>query len=271
MTAQTKTVSAIDGCEGPITNVVTNPNAPGAHLSKKDVYFPGADACSVARIERTWTARDSWGNSAQCTQVFYLEPFTHDDIDFPDDITIDCAGCGDAPGVRPCDLPTGFSVPFAGLYPLIANPQNIYVVGCGTSGGLCNLGASYIDTRINICAGTFKILRKWTVLDWCTNETWTHDQLIKVVDDEGPVIACPADMTVSTNPSQCCATVDLPNVIVEDWCSPTASISAMITVYDQYLPEQVIATYTLNKITNPSQFRLQDFPGQQLLGLRHFG
>ncbi|MBK8425771.1 MAG: hypothetical protein IPL27_07220 [Lewinellaceae bacterium] len=252
---------AIDGCEGPITNVVTNPNAPGANLYKKDVYFPGANACSVGRIERTWTAKDSWGNSAQCTQVFYLEPFTHDDIDFPDDITIDCAGCGDAPGVRPCDLPAGFSVPFAGLYPLIANPQNIYVVGCGTSGGLCNLGASYIDTRINVCAGTFKILRKWTVLDWCTNETWTHDQLIKVVDDEGPVIACPADMTVSTNPSQCCATVDLPNVIVEDFCSPTASISAMIQVYDQYLPEQVIATYNLNKITNPNQFRLQDFLG----------
>ncbi|MBK8424514.1 MAG: T9SS type A sorting domain-containing protein [Lewinellaceae bacterium] len=205
--------------------------------------------------------------------MFYLEPFTHEDIDFPDDITIDCAGCGSAPGVRPCDLPAGHNVPYAGGYPLIANPQNINVVGCGTSGGLCNLGTSYTDIRIDICAGTFKILRHWIVLDWCTNETWTHDQLIKVVDDEGPVISCPADMTVSTNPSQCCATVDLPNVIVEDRCSPTASISAMIQVYEQYPtgpdgddldtdPDPlVIATYTLNKTTNPGQFKLETFQG----------
>ncbi len=230
----TPTPVAIDGCEGQINTIVANPNVPGANLYKEDEYFPGVNACSIGRIVRTWTAKDSWGNSVQCTQIFYLEPFTHEDIDFPDDITIDCAGCGDAPGVRPCDLASRgvqYSVPFAGVYPLIATPQNINVIGCGVSGGLCNLGASYTDTRIDICAGTFKIQRHWVVLDWCTNETWTSEQLIKVVDDEGPEIACPADMTVSTNPSQCCATVDLPNVIVEDRCSPTAIISAKIRVY----------------------------------------
>ncbi|MCC6279664.1 MAG: hypothetical protein IT262_03625, partial [Saprospiraceae bacterium] len=202
--------TAVDGCEGPITNVVTNPNAPGANLYKKDVYYAGADACSVARIERTWTAKDSWGNSAQCTQIFYLEPFDLDDVDFPEDVTIDCEGCGLTANTKPCEtgVPTVDGFDADGVYELIQYNGNCVVL----SEGLCNLGAQYEDTRIDVCAGTFKILRHWTVLDWCTNEVYEHDQLIKVVDDEGPAIATPADMTVSTNPSQCCATVNLPDV-----------------------------------------------------------
>ncbi len=247
---------AVDGCEGPITTVVTNPNAPGANLYKKDVYFAGADACSPARIERTWTAKDSWGNSAQCTQIFYLEPFNLDDVDFPEDITINCAGCGITANTLPCEtgVPTVEGFDADGVYQIIQYNANCQVI----SEGLCNLGAQYEDTKIIVCAGTFKILRHWTVLDWCTNTVLEGDQLIKVVDNVGPVITPIPDMTVSTNPSQCCATVNLPNTIIEDACSGTSVISAMVTVYDQYLPGQVVATYNLS---NLNQFFLSNFPG----------
>jgi hypothetical protein len=40
-------------------------------------------------------------------------------------------------------------------------------------------------------------LRQWTVLDWCTGNIAQKYQIIKVVDDEGPVVTCPADMTSS--------------------------------------------------------------------------
>ncbi len=247
---------AVDGCEGPITTVVTNPNAPGANLYKKDVFIAGADACSPARIERTWTAKDSWGNSAQCTQIFYLEPFNLDDVDFPEDITINCAGCGITANTLPCEtgVPTVEGFDADGVYQILQYNGNCQVI----SEGLCNLGAQYEDTKIIVCAGTFKILRHWTVLDWCTNTVLEYDQLIKVVDNVGPVITPVPDMTVSTNPSQCCATVNLPNTIIEDACSGTAAISAMVTVYDQYLPGQVVATYNLN---NLNQFFLSNFPG----------
>ncbi|HOY07395.1 MAG TPA: hypothetical protein PLO67_18430, partial [Saprospiraceae bacterium] len=62
---------ATDNCAGVITTIVNGPNVPGANLYKKDIYIDGGP-CGIARIERTWTAKDAYGNSAQCTQIFYL-------------------------------------------------------------------------------------------------------------------------------------------------------------------------------------------------------
>ncbi|MCC6282133.1 MAG: proprotein convertase P-domain-containing protein, partial [Saprospiraceae bacterium] len=201
----------------PLPTVTDNCSTPT--LTKKDVYVDGGP-CGTGHIYRTWTATDAWGNSSQCTQDITLDPYTLDDVTFPEDVTIDCQGCGLTAGTKPCitGVPTVEGNDADDVYELIQYNGNCVVL----SEGLCNLGAQYHDTKIDVCAGTFKILRHWTVLDWCTSEVSEHDQLIKVVDDEGPSIATPADMTVSTNPSQCCATVNLPDVIIEDNCSPTA-------------------------------------------------
>ncbi|MEQ1747622.1 MAG: T9SS type A sorting domain-containing protein, partial [Saprospiraceae bacterium] len=51
-------------------------------------------------------------------------------------------------------------------------------------------------------------------------------QLIKVLDDQGPIIQCPEDMTVNTNPQDCESDLDLPDVIIEDACSRIKSIRA---------------------------------------------
>ncbi len=234
----------------PLPVVTDNCSTPT--VTKKDVFVEGG-ACEDDYIIRTWTATDAWGNSSQCTQELNLIPYTLDDVEFPEDITIDCAGCGVTAGTEPCitGVPTVPGNNAAGEYGLITYNGQCQV----QSEGLCNLGAQKHDTKIVVCPGTFKILRHWTVLDWCTNTVLEHDQLIKVVDNEGPAIATPGDMTVSTNPSQCCATVNLPDVIVEDACSATASISAMVVVYDQYLPDQIIGTYNINGNT------LSTFPG----------
>ncbi|MCA0236752.1 MAG: hypothetical protein LCH81_10240, partial [Bacteroidetes bacterium] len=151
---------AVDGCEGPITTIVTNPAAPGANLYKKDVFIDGG-ACGVSRIERTWTAKDSWGNSAQCTQVFYLEPYDLDEVNFPEDITIECAGCGQTASTSPCvtGVPTVDGNDEDGVYEIITYNGNCQI----QSEGICNLGAQKEDTRIQVCPGTFKILRHWTV------------------------------------------------------------------------------------------------------------
>ena len=227
-------------------------NCSNVTLTKTDIYQDNG-ACQNGFIFRTWTAVDAWGNSSQCTQTLTLTPYTLDEVSFPDDITLECAGCGAHNTPLPCEIgvPTVPGNDTDGLYELIQYNADCQPV----SEGICNLGAQYEDIRINVCAGTFKILRHWTVLDWCTNTVLEHNQLIKVVDSAGPVIATPADMTVSTNPSQCCATVNLPDVIVEDACSATSSISAMVIVYDQYLPDQIIGTYNINGNT------LSTFPG----------
>ncbi|MCB0545849.1 MAG: HYR domain-containing protein, partial [Saprospiraceae bacterium] len=54
----------------------------------------------------------------------------------------------------------------------------------------------------------------------------------KVLDDQGPSISCPANVTVSTDPFTCCATTDLPDVIISDNCSRINNISGMIIGID---------------------------------------
>jgi hypothetical protein len=78
----------------------------------------------------------------------------------------------------------------------------------------CSLiGVAYEDTRFDFVDGAcFKILRKWSVIDWCQYDPltgegiWHYIQVIKVHDDEGPeflncpvgpVVLCVADTGVS--------------------------------------------------------------------------
>ena len=84
--------------------------------------------------------------------------------------------------------------------------------GTGVPGGVdCgNINYSFQDIRINSCntgasEGCFKVVRTWTVLDWCTGDLATHTQIIKVSDQEGPQITDLQDVTISTDVWQCSA------------------------------------------------------------------
>ncbi len=44
-------------------------------------------------------------------------------------------------------------------------------------------------------AQTYKLIRKWTVVDHCTGEIEEQNQLITVMDTEPPVVTCPADIS----------------------------------------------------------------------------
>lgn len=101
----------------------------------------------------------------------------------------------------------------------------------------CELSVGYQDQTLPVCGGTYKILRTWTVYDWClpTNPGPTGTlnpksfiQVIKVVDNQGPTIACPTNITVSTNPFNCCSNSALPDVIISDNCTKVASLKATV-------------------------------------------
>ena len=78
----------------------------------------------------------------------------------------------------------------------------------------CNLITGYSDTEIEACAvgcdGNRKILRNWTVLDWCSGQFVTYGQIIKSIDQNPPVLSVP-NVTVSVDPWECTATVNLPH------------------------------------------------------------
>jgi len=57
--------------------------------------------------------------------------------------------------------------------------------------GLCGIGVEHEDITVAICDGTWKVVRQWTMIDWCADPVDVRqiNQVIKVVDDEAPIIA----------------------------------------------------------------------------------
>ncbi|MEQ1747385.1 MAG: HYR domain-containing protein [Saprospiraceae bacterium] len=96
------------------------------------------------------------------------------------------------------------------------------------------------------------ITRKWTATDAGGN-TATCIQTVSVTDNGGPAANCPADMTVSTDPLACCATVDLPDVVLENISGGIANTTAIIFVRDPVTGD------TVAQIDVPGV--LSNFPG----------
>ncbi len=86
-------------------------------------------------------------------------------------------------------------------------------IECLVDGNVCNLFGSYDDVLIPACGvdcpGNNKIIRTWTILDWCDGSTTPYVQVIKATDNEAPEISAP-DLTVSVNPWTCTANFRLP-------------------------------------------------------------
>ena len=55
---------------------------------------------------------------------------------------------------------------------------------------ICEIGIQHEDLIVQECVGSFKIVRQWTLIDWCSNpvQVRQENQVIKVVDEEAPVI-----------------------------------------------------------------------------------
>ncbi|MBK8968297.1 MAG: hypothetical protein IPM36_16850 [Lewinellaceae bacterium] len=229
---------------------VVEENCPPATLSYVDDWVAlTCDDPYTARIHRTWTAEDASGNLGTCLQIIYLDRRHVTDVQFPADVTINC----DANGVNTTPASTGspYLVAFGQNWPL------------GPTTGTCELQTAYVDQVLPVCDGTYKILRTWTVYDWCLPTSPTPPanpayfiQVIKVVDETGPTIACPANLTVSTDPFTCCGSPNLPDVLVEDACSRVNNATARIVVRDP-VTNQVLETHDLNG-------SLQNFAGNNL-------
>ncbi|MBK8968868.1 MAG: HYR domain-containing protein [Lewinellaceae bacterium] len=197
-------------------------------------------------INRKWTATDASGNTATCIQVIEVRRPTLGGVSLP-------------PNYDDVDEP---SLPCSGLAPNQITPN--YLEGIGLQGypyafgnpDGCSIGWTYEDAVIGVCDGTYKIRRKWTIIDWCSGDDIEHNQIIKVADHDGPTFDCPANITVSTDPFTCCATVDLPDFIASDNCSRIKAVTAMVTVSDPQTG-QVLNMYNVGG-------SMSSFPGNNL-------
>ncbi len=180
-----------------------------------------AGTCSdpwSALITRTWTAIDAQGLSSTCVQTITVErvSIAQYSLVCPADVQLECND------TYPPDTD-----PSATGYPLIVVNGQSYPVVPGATGA-CEVVSAYQDEVFEVCGGGFKILRTWSVYDWClpqngpTPNPWTCTQVIKVIDTAPPDITCPAPWVEGTLASTCAANVLVPPASVSDECSAFA-------------------------------------------------
>ena len=196
-----------DGLFGSGTLTLTN----FSFLTAETVLDPD-DECEGG-VYRTWQVTDCCGNvSESCGQI--VRRFRPDVVDFPADVNLQCDNDND-PSTDPSD--TG--------YPTI----DIDGVAVSLDGKVCKYIATYTDINVPApCAN--KIIREWTVFDWCEGEIYDiQDQFITVMDNAAPAISCPDDASVASNAAECVGTYTIPSPTVTDGCSNT---SLVITLSD---------------------------------------
>ena len=159
----------------------------------------------TSQILRTWSVQDESGNVDTCIQMIYLKRVTIDDVTFPahrDGFAAPALDCSQ----DPTDL-------------LLTGEPSINGIPIDNSGN-CELIVSHTDQIVPLCGtGEYRVLRTWTVIDYCSGEFTLNVQIINVKDTTAPQISCPADMTVGTLQNDCSAIVNLPLASVTDDCS----------------------------------------------------
>ena len=193
-------------------------------------------------IERTWTVTDEAGNVGTCMQTITILPLDLDSLVFPGPYEGECAGSSH-PSV------TGWPT----------------VDGLPVMDNLCNILVAWEDMVLPDCGGGTKIMRRWTVIDWCASQMEESFQAIKLADHEGPELTCPPDQTVSTSLLSCSADVDLVAPTGYDACgtpfdlSPSTSQGTIIDigggqfrVGDLPLGESIITWTAIDQCGNAS-------------------
>ncbi|MEK7254581.1 MAG: HYR domain-containing protein, partial [Bacteroidota bacterium] len=193
-------------------------NCAGATLAVDSVL--SISNCGTGTIIRSFLVTDSSSNSAACTQtitVLNQTPFNGSTIQFPQDYTL-FDYCASPAGLTPPNLP--------------ASPVN-YSQPVVTGTACAMIATNYTDQVFYISnPACYKIVRTWTVMDWCqynpANPTvgiWKDQQLIIVMDTTAPVITfCPPGNTLSLGADCNLVQVNLLPVTATD-CSPNLIIT----------------------------------------------
>ena len=188
----------------------------GSSLTYEDVYTDLDCGNPIGKITRIWTATDLHGNISKCSQIISITRPNIYSVAFPqnkDGITNAAISCVEVNANANRTNPEYTGYPTIDGKPIT-----------GISGDVCKLNADFEDQIIDACSGSYKILRTWKVLNWCTSELREGIQIIKVEDETPPTITTPADLTVGTQTVDCFANVPLLPATITDACSEEISV-----------------------------------------------
>ena len=185
-------------------------------ISLTGLQIDNSYICQGVTIIKEWVATDDYDNESHCTQVLQIEP--GQEVMFPDDIAWLCDQYASFPNITDPTAYTGILSSTGSGVPL------------GASGPYCPYSFANQDDTLLTCGNTFKIIRTWTVMNWCTQEIITTDmdgndneQIIKVLDISPPQISVPPITLRITEPGASailCRSEDLlPAPTLSDNCS----------------------------------------------------
>ena len=182
---------AIDNCAAPTVSLV-NEEVVSNDLCGNGIF-----------IERTFFATDANGNDGEtCIQTIQVLPSTAG-LEFPEDITFDCGSVATFPGLleaAPLNAGIVDADPGTNAIEVSAFTSQNFLANSGAGAVIndpstCNVTNSFEDEVLTICTGSFKIIRTFTVIDWCSGDVIVEDndgddnvQIIKVLDQTGPVV-----------------------------------------------------------------------------------
>ena len=163
------------------------------------------DECDGETIHILYLVKDKFGYQSSCSQHIAIQPLSIDDVLYP--VSPAILTCNS--GTTPLEISNYFEDVSYG-YPYVIN---FLGDALPIDNATCNIYATYHDAVIaacgTACLGNSKIVRTWTLLDWCTLETANYVQIIKAVDTKAPTFIV-KDVTVSVNPWGCVANFQAP-------------------------------------------------------------
>jgi len=142
------------------------------------------NTCNTGHITRTWTVLDQYSNPHSCVQSIYVNAgeFSLSDIVWPkDDLQVE--GCN--ANIEPGNLPFDYQRPTWNY------------VACS------RVASSFRDQVFDFGPDCTKIIRTWTVINWCTytggsEGIYTYRQTIKVSQNEIPRLDCVPEISVQS-------------------------------------------------------------------------
>ena len=231
ITLEDKLAPVIDSCNNIVLNCGDDfsPVEPSVTENCGDVYFEleedvevgGCQDTFSTQITRVWVAIDNEGNASEaCTQVITILKDSFENLVLPvnyDDLagnfnSLACDGAGETWAVNADGLPSATAV---GILPGTGEPS----LGFGCS----EIISYYSDDIVPTCGNSYKVLRHWTIVDWCSGEVVEHIQVIKVLDQVAPEFNAPENITVAAS-VHCEGVYPLPLIPAIDNCG-TASVS----------------------------------------------
>ncbi|MBK9108192.1 MAG: hypothetical protein IPM92_07345 [Saprospiraceae bacterium] len=222
----------------------------------------------IDTVFRDWIATDSYGNEFTCTDTILIRvgdigaitcPLNYDGFQNPILLCENRQKQAIFGAIAWNALPNGHPSPYDSLN----SNGSVKYQGTGLpSFATCrNLDFTFTDIRLNVCPGTFKILREWIVADWCTGRQTTCIQVIKVEDQNGPQIVCGDNITISTLPNTCEgeAILNIPTVFTE--CSTVSWVVKVKRGADLNTPPSAIEATTAGVLKlNNTQYQIFNLP-----------